>query len=322
MSKLSVPVLWDTITNENIDEWVETLKRCKVERVFLCGLCEFYSSPSSKEKAMGGCKKIMARLKKEGMEVGVWINGFGHGVLDILFNDKKGDYQKFVGEDGVSAEDCFCPSDQRVQRDYLAFVKEIAKIKPDILMIDDDFRLGQRVYALGCFCPNHIEDICKRVGETLTREQLVEKIYSGGANKYRDAYIASMNETFVNFAKMLRRGVDEVYPKMRLGVAMCFNVWDVDGVDGIELAKAFAGDTKPFLRANGAPYWHILGPTWNGMWGDLISTIEYNRYQSVWCKNEGIECMGEGDTYPRPRFIIPANHLELFDLALTANGET
>ncbi len=260
-------------------------------------------------------------LRAAGIEAGIWINSFGHGLADITMYDEAGTYQGFVGEDGSTPGDCYCPSDKAMLRDFAALVKKIAAIKPSILMLDDDFRMGQRSYALGCFCPNHMADICERLGEKLTREELVEKIYSGGPNRYRDAYVASMNDTLIGFARMLRSAVDEIHPEMRMGISMCFDVWDTDGADAIELARAFAGNTEPFLRANGAPYWQIISPYWNNSWGDIISTIEYNRIQSIWCKENNIECIGEGDTYPRPRYTIPANHLEIFDLALLANGE-
>lgn len=321
MRKQSLPLLIDYVTDENVSEWIQALVKCKIDRVFLCGLGEFYSSESMQNAKIQRCAEIMPRLRDAGIEAGIWINGFGHGLADITMYDKKGRYQGFVGEDGSTPGDCFCPSDKAMQRDYTAFVKKIAAIKPTILMIDDDFRMSQRGYALGCFCPNHIADMCERLGENLSREELVEKIYSGGPNRYRDAYIASMHDTLISFAKMLRTAVDEICPEMRMGVAMCFDVWDTDGVDPIELARVFAGNTEPFLRANGAPYWQILSPYWNNSWGDIISTIEYNRIQSIWCKENNIECIGEGDTYPRPRYTIPANHLEIFDLALLAGGE-
>ena len=283
--------------------------------MFLCGFGEFYASERMHNEKIQRLVQIMPSFCGAGIEVGVWMNGFGHGMPDITMYDEEGAYQGFVGEDGSMPRDCFCPSDLNMQRDFADFVRKIAAARPSVLMIDD-FRLGQRSYALGCFCPNHMADICARLGECLSREELVEKIYSGGPNRYRDAYMASMSDTLIGFAKMLRAAVDEIHPEMRLGVAMCFDVWDTDGVDAIELARAFAGNTKPFLRAIGAPYWQTIAP-----WGDIISAIEYNRLEGAWSRENGIECISEGDTYPRPSYTIPANHLEIFDLALVACGE-
>lgn len=321
MRKQYVPLIISKIDDTSIDFFVNELKKAKIDRVFLCGLCEFYASDEKKTKAIETCVKYKPYFENAGIEIGVWINGFGHGLADITFADRKPTYQQFVGEDGVVAEDCYCPLSEEVKKEYYAFVKRIAsEIKPAVLMIDDDYRLNQRSYALGCFCPNHMKDICARLGEEVTREELVEKAFNGGANKYRDAYLQSMHDTLIDFSKGLRKAVDEVYPQMRMGVAMCFDMWDGSGTDGIEIAYALAGNTKPYLRANGAPYWQILGPTWGGMWGDIISAVEYNRIHAVWSKIGGVECISEGDTYPRPRYIIPSNHLEIFDLMLVADG--
>ena len=321
MRKQSVPFNIDYVTDENLTRWIKMLTDSKIDRVFLCGLGEFYSSENMQNEKIAKCAKLIPALKDAGIEPCIWINSFGHGLADITVYDEKGRYQGFIGEDGSAPGDCFCPSDEALRRDFTKFIKKIAAIKPSILMIDDDFRMGQRGYSLGCFCPNHVADICARVGENLSRAELVKKIYTGGPNRYRDAYIASMNDTVVSLAKTIRSEVDKIHPEMRMGICMCFDVWDTDGTDAIELAHAFAGNTKPFLRANGAPYWQTISPYWNNCWGDIISTIEYNRIQSIWCRENGIECIGEGDTYPRPRYTIPANHLEIFDLALVANGE-
>ena len=47
MRKQSAPVLVDRLNEENIANWVSELKACKIDRVFLCGIGEFYSSEES-----------------------------------------------------------------------------------------------------------------------------------------------------------------------------------------------------------------------------------------------------------------------------------
>lgn len=41
MYKISVPININTLTEENRDELVRTLKKCEVQRVFLCGGLSF-----------------------------------------------------------------------------------------------------------------------------------------------------------------------------------------------------------------------------------------------------------------------------------------
>ncbi len=84
----------------------------------------------------------------------------------------------------------------------------------------------------------------------------------------------------------------------------------------IEIAKAFAGNTRPFMRTNAGPYWHM-----GGNYKSLIDIIEFTRMQAYWCRNEDIEVFAEGDTFPRPRYNKPSALLELFDLPLFASNE-
>lgn len=68
------------------------------------------------------------------------------------------------------------------------------------------------------------------------------------------------------------------------------------------------------LACTGAPYWKN-GPSLN-------STIEAARWQSAFAKKNGIDVMTEGDTYPRPRFLVSASELEMYDMALRADGNS
>lgn len=119
------------------------------------------------------------------------------------------------------------------------------------------------------------------------------------------------------FAKEMREYVDKVNPNTRLGLCACMSTWDNDGVDAATLSRILAGKTKPFLRLIGAPYWAD-----NKSWGNrLQNVIELERMERSWC-DEGIEIIAEGDTYPRPRHTTPASYLELFDIAMRADGTT
>jgi hypothetical protein len=113
----------------------------------------------------------------------------------------------------------------------------------------------------------------------------------------------------------MREAVDTVNPKIRLGFCACMTSWDVDG-DAFELARLFAGNTKPILRLIGAPYWAV-----NRSWGNrLQDVIELERMEASWNPYPEIELIAEGDVYPRPRLNCAANYLEGFDTALRASG--
>ena len=179
-------------------------------------------------------------------------------------------------------------------------------------MLDDDFRINvrARLYHFGCFCKYHLAKYYEKIEEEIARDRLEELILCGGENKYRTAYLDLMGESLLQFARELRLAVDEVNPAIRLGTCATHESWDLCGTDLIEIAKTFAGNTKPFSRISGAPYWN----------DDIIPIIEYARQQFAWGKGCGVELFAEGDSFPRPRYNVPSKTLELFDMILLADG--
>lgn len=314
MYKLSVPVSIQTMNERSLPIFVEEFRKAEVDRVFLCGLTPFYKKDCYIYKEPDRMAYLISYFKKQGFEVGVWEGAFGHG--GVLTHDKKSDYvdvfTRIVGADGKMEEEAFCPLDENFRTVYYSCVKKLAAMQPDIIMFDDDFRLNTRRYNMGCCCDRHLKLLSDRVGEEVPRDRVEALVYCGGENRYRSAWLQVMGESLLDFAKLMRAAVDEVDAGIRLGCCMCHDTWDYSGTDGIALAKAFAGNTKPFLRTIGAPY-HSM---------KVQNAVEYTRMQAAWCRGQEIEVFTEGDVYPRPRYAVPANLLEVFDLALLATGET
>jgi len=156
--------------------------------------------------------------------------------------------------------------------------------------------------------------ICEILGENLTVENLYKKAFSAGKNKYRNAWLKANGEGLKLFAEDMRKTVDKVNSKIRIGACSCISSWSCDGVSPFEISKIFAGNTKPFMRLIGAPYWTV-----NRQWGNrLQNIIELERMEAS--LNDGsVEIFAEGDVFPRPRFNCPSSYLELFDMAIRAD---
>lgn len=313
MYKLSVPIGADNLNPEYFNVYLDEIKKCKAQRVFLAVLNHVLTEESVVNKSPELLESAISFFKGNGIETGVWISALGHGIALTHEQNKKEDgYTQIHGVMGDSYGYAYCPSDERFAADYAEKVALIAKMKPDIIMLDDDFRLNTRQYYMGCFCPIHLEEYYKRIGERIPREKLEKLIFSGGKNKYRSEYMKLSADTLLGFAKKMRKAVDTVDESIRLGACTTMENWDFCGTDCIEIAKAFAGNTKPFLRTAGAPYWNT----------NIIDVIEETRQQVEWCKNTGVEIFTEGDTYPRPRYNVSSRVLELFDLAFVADGNS
>ncbi len=312
MYKVSVPLVR---FYENFDDNIKEAHRLGAERLFFCP-CTPTSSEDKKACDIERIRKSREIYEKAGFETGVWISTMGHGGdLVGVSTDSDKEYTHITGLHGVTTENSFCPLDPAFSDDVCSYLKKIASTGVKIIMLDDDFRFSHRGDC-GCTCKYHLAEYEKRLGEKINREDILKKAFGGGYNKYRKIYYDMLGDTLRDFAKKMREAIDEVNPDIRFGFCAVTSSWDCDGADAIELSKITAGKTKPFLRFIGAPYWA------NG--GSLTNHIQYaaelERMQASWCKNETIEVFGEGDTYPRPRFITPAAFLESFDMILRADG--
>lgn len=313
---VQIPVMNATLEREaTLDE----LRRAGAARIWLCTArgIETEDILSEEERLLRENRQF---FEENGIEVGVWLSSLGHGGAlvqdDPRALERAGQYEKLVGLNGTVCEDSFCPSGEAFARDYVDWIGRIARTGARMIMLDDDYRLSLRSCGNGCCCDRHMSEYRARVGEPVAREQMKDLIFRGGPNKYRDAWLDMGREALLGLARRIRARVDQVDSTIRVGVCAVMTTWDVDGVNAMELTRALAGNTRPFLRTIGAPYWSSNEPKTRRL-GYVISL---NRLQSYWCEGEGIELFSEGDAYPRPRYCTPASFLEMYDMALRADG--
>jgi len=318
--KISVPFMNHTCdTDEHRAQYLELVRRMGARRVFLCMPRPFTDSPE-RAAALDLLKTNAAYFKAAGIEeVGTWFTGMGHGgALDHESGEERTDYPRLVGFSGGVCDDTFCIADPGYRELIGNWVRDMGKCGVDIIQLDDDLRLGARGNGIGCTCDYHMAEIARRTGREWTREELYQAVYSGAPNEIRRAWFDLMGEAFYGFADVLRTKLDEVSPTTRLGFCACMTTFDSDCVDAAALARAFAGNTKPYLRGIGAAYWGN-----SGNWHSISDVISYERQEAAWMKRApDIEFYTEGDVYPRPRYRVPAWLLETFDTALRADGST
>ncbi|MEE1047970.1 MAG: hypothetical protein U0M60_11160 [Clostridia bacterium] len=311
MGKLSVSmnINWDM----DMNEYVRVFKDMKVDRIFMAFLDR--GPFKSCERRTNNIKTYIEKRKffeENGFETALWISTLGYGGAVTEYNKEAA--KNFVRKKtfgGVSRDDCFCPEDKSFTEVMCEFVKEIAASGTEMLMLDDELCISG-VPGLGCTCDLHMKKYCELIGEEITREELPDKIFTGGKNRYRDVWLKMHGDSLREFCASLRRAVDEVNPNMRMGFCAGFTSYDLEGVDAIELTKILAGNTRPFLRFTGAPYWCAC----NRYEHQLMQTIvEITRQQYEWCKSEDIEVFAEADSYPHNRFEVPCSYVEGFDIA-------
>lgn len=309
MYKISVPVMNQNVNRSNRERLLKEIKRFNAERIFLA-LDTYETDDKKRIKVLNELKDNCEFFKKNGFEVGAWIWTF--------WVKNNTDFRNMRSIKGTEINEFMCPTDEKFVSFATDYISCIAKCGIDIIMFDDDFRYGFLSDSPACLCDRHIEIINSITGKNSTREEIYNNIITGKKNKLRDAYLKANGDAFRSFAIAVRTAVDKINPQIRIGACSCMTSWDIDGTDAYELAKILAGNTKPFVRLIGAPYWAV-----NKSWGNsLQDVIELERMESSWTKHADIEIMAEGDAYPRPRINCPANFVEGFDMAIRVSGCT
>lgn len=311
MYQISVPLMLDNVEHGDQQQLIKMLRQMEAKRVFLVtDICD--ADQTARRTALKHLKKQTDFFHSEGFEVGTWTLTLAvRGRSDFT-------YMTAVDPEERVFEGTCCPSDETFREFFGDYAAELAACGVDLIMLDDDLRFAFMGPFMGCLCENHVRMIEEITGESLPRAELAKRILSGGKNKYRDAWLTANGMAMESFAVTLRKKIDAVNPTVRLGTCACLGSWDLDGTDAKKLAYLFAGQTKPFVRLIGAPYWAAT----NSKGCALQDVIELERMESAWTRDENIEIMAEGDTYPRPRLSCPASYLEGFDLAMRASGAT
>ena len=312
MYEISVPVMV-TAPTFNREAVLKDLKLVGAKRVLLA--FPFLNHDLS---VMEGYYRTLASaiayFKENGLETGVWFWTF-------RFETREAKYTVMVNSQGEKCHTTtakYCPFDEGYLTYMENHVKRLAALGTDLILFDDDFAFGfTSMHAPACYCDLHRARMAKILGEEVPpAEELYKLMYSGKKNPLRSAFLQACGESLIEMSKRMRAAVDTVDPTVRMGQCGCITTFDADGVDSFTISKILAGNTKPYLRLIGAPYWDEVRLHGNR----LVDVIGLERMARAWYDGDDIEIVSEGDTYPRPRHAVPASHLELFDAALRADG--
>lgn len=314
MYRISVPINNATVTEETRELYLSLLKKSGASRVFLTHT-RFFTSPEEEKREIASLKQNVSYFHENGIEAAIWIgNSIGHGGALVGCPTQKTDYVPLVNLMGQAIEDTRCPLDPDFQKAFGQYLAALVKTGAKTILIDDDFRLNQHKPELCCACELHMAHIRKLCGEHIERESLKELVFTQKTNKYRRAWLKAQGDSLRELAYAARRAVDEVDPSVRLALCSAHSPWDMDGCSPLELTKILAGKNPPLLRLHGAPYWVSLTNK------PFAQVLEISRMLGSFVKTESVELMAEGDVYPRPRYVVPASYLELFDAVIRADG--
>ena len=168
---------------------------------------------------------VMKKAKEQFNEVGIsvslnpWME-LGH--LDRGRKLQEGQhFQTMVDKNGKVSELVACPLDTNWKEYYLHQVETYVKeIKPEVLWIEDDFRLHNHppLDWGGCFCPLHMQEFAKRIGKEETREEFVANLSKGEPSIERKAWLDFSFECMDGLAKEIAQTVKRANPYTHIGL--------------------------------------------------------------------------------------------------------
>ncbi len=313
LPSLAVPLMADDL----VRYWSVLKEQIKGSGAGLVWVCpRRYFDPQVWQVQLEYIPKALALLQGEGLEAGVWMQSFGFGTPLPACDEPHAKYQRITEIGGGICGDAFCPTDP----DYTAFmamqVRSYAKAGAKRIMLDDDLCLNIRP-GLGCACPGHMAAFEKLLGRPVRREELRALLYEGESNAARKLWYRCQGDSLRDFCRAMRAAADEVDPAVQLGFCAGYTSWDLEGADALELTAILAGQTRPFLRLTGAPYW-VYTRRFPGQ--NMAHIVEFTRMQLDWCRDSGVDVFYENDSFPRPTYKVPAALLQTFDFCLSAHG--
>ena len=176
-------------------------------------------------------------------------------------------WETMVDSRGRDALGVACPIGPRFRRAMGQMLGLWAATRPDVIWIDDDFRLHNHGLADGgpdyyCYCDLHLDAFSRKTGRSWTREELVAQVLAPGEpSPERDQWLELLGESMVDTAAWIRQTVHHVSPHTRLALMTSApEVHSVEGRDWHKLITALSGAHRPMTRPCSGCYTGTLAP--------------------------------------------------------------
>ena len=259
----------------------------------------------------GKMAKVYARyrdaLAKEGVKCGILVQAsLGHG-----YPITKNPFQPVVGLNDGEAKHTCCPMDEGFLAHFSDVLRTLAKEKPALIMLDDDFRLMLRP-GHGCACPLHMAEFNRRAGTSMTREELWKHITTHDKrDEVTRIFVGTQIDSLVNAAKVFRAAIDEVDPTIQ--GANCTSGHICEAVD--LTSKAFAGQGNPrIVRVPNGKYTPLSAREFSNLMRNMAIC-------GARLKKHGVDViLAETDTVPFNRYAKSARYLNAHYIASIMEG--
>ena len=241
---------------ENLKELVEKLPEYRVDELIVKVDTEEFSHGQPVLSWIEDYQEKLFLIKKAMDRLGIYfsINPW----ITLGHNDRGRNSLKelpglgtMVGHDGVQCISCACPLSDAWRSNTAAVWRLYAETGPHVIWVEDDFRtFNHRPVNYGCFCPEHLDRFSNRIGERVTREELVSAVLAPGKpHRWREEFLQFQGDIMIETAGFLARTVHEVSPEIRIGLMSsgprrhC-----LEGRRWSEFIAVLADGTEPYSR--------------------------------------------------------------------------
>ena len=210
---------------KNLKELVEQLPRYGVDEVIVKVDTEEFTHGQPPLRWVRAYQKHLFKIRDAMAEIGVvfsinpWIT-VGHCDRGRDDRRKLPGLQTVVGHDGVQCTCCACPLSPVWRKHVAAVWRLYAETRPHVIWVEDDIRTFNHAPArFGCFCPDHMHRFSERVGQRVSREELVDAMLKPGRpHPWRKAYLDMQAEFMEETVSFLAQTVHAVSPETSLGL--------------------------------------------------------------------------------------------------------
>ncbi len=200
-----------------------------------------------------------------------------------------------------------CPYDENFREHFKNVMSRLASEHPNVIMVDDDFRLYHRS-GKGCACPLHLKEFNKKAGTSFDRTELLKAVNEN--KEYHDIYVETLGDSLVGAAKAMREGIDRVDPSIPGVFCGCGHNFEF----GAEITEALAGEGNPtVVRINNGNYLANHGRGFSNVFLRAATQIELIR-------DKVDVILDETDTCPQNRYSTSAQMLHAHHVGTILEG--
>ena len=171
--------------------------------------------------------------------------------------------QFMVDHYGSTSPGSPCPEDPIYRTEMAKILRGWASTKPDILWIDDDFRLhNHSTEGMFCYCPLHLGKFAQRAGQVHTREEILEAVLQPGPpSAFRNKWLDFLGDCMADLAQWISDNIHSQSPETRVALMTSgSSIHSLEGRDWKKVLGNFAGKFKPLIRPTFGLYTGTTAP--------------------------------------------------------------